>query len=91
MRYFRRFYDNETREEITRKKAMSVVLGTYKNNRYTRAMLDTPNRIQCRFSEITVESDDGVALGPGKMNVLPDGMEWPEVFEDEPWKESDFA
>lgn len=62
---------DEEREEITKEKALDILLGSYRDNDMTRDMLEIPNRIQCMFSTIEVKSDDGMILMAGLYNMLP--------------------
>lgn len=81
LKYFRKGYHEESRrEEITYDKALSILLGTFKDNDMTRDMLTTPNNIMCAYSMVYVEDheeDGGIAvLMPGLVNILPMGKEY---------------
>ena len=77
LKYYRCTYDGESfaKTEITFEKALEIVLGTYKDNDMTRDMLTIPNRIRCRFSEISVEDctdeHNHKVLMAGMYNALP--------------------
>lgn len=83
LRYYKRFYDRDDAVEIGYDEALDTLLTTYKDNDMTRDMLKIVNRIQCRFSEITIENDCGdgnaVVLMAGMYNMLPLG----EAYDDD--------
>lgn len=75
MKFYRVDYATEERKEITREKALDIVLGTFRDCDMTRDMLTLPNRIKCQYSQIDVESVDEagrvmVAM-PGCYNLVP--------------------
>ena len=72
MKYFRISKESGAREEITQEKALDIVLGTYKDCDMTRDMLTIPNRIDCRYSFIETQTDDGKVLMPGLWNMTPE-------------------
>lgn len=82
LKYFRKLRDKDEWEEITYGEALHIMLGTWKDNKYTRAMLTIPNWIECRFSTIKVadytDAEHPRVRMPGFVNVLPDGMEYEE-------------
>lgn len=78
MKYLKCFKTEEQWEEIDYDRALWTVLGTYKDNDATRAMLTIGNLIPCRFSDIRVYDDNGLTAMPGLYNLLPDGVTWPE-------------
>ena len=43
LKYFRKLHDKDEWEEITYGEALHIMLGTWKDNKYTRAMLTIPN------------------------------------------------
>lgn len=78
MKYYVKYVDEPERREITYDKALDIALGSYRDNDMTRDMLNRPNRIMCRFSEITVISDDGMTILAGLYNQLPMDVEYDE-------------
>ena len=72
MKYEQRYPGSDEGRVISYEKALDIVLGTYKDNEATRAMLTIGNRIQCQFSTITVYNDEGLTAAPGLYNLLPD-------------------
>lgn len=83
LKYFRIPKDNpKEKKEITYGEALHILLGTWKDNKYPRAMLTIPNWIECRFSTIQVadytDPQHPMVMMAGYVNVLPDGMEYEE-------------
>lgn len=80
--YFKQFKGKSERTEITYDQALDVVLGSWNDTDLVRDMLLTPNRIDCRFSVITVEevSDDGNrrVLMAGCSNMINPDYEYNE-------------
>lgn len=72
MKYFRRAKDEESRTEITYDEALNILLGTWKDSDMTRDMLTIPNNIECTFSNVYVQSDDGIVCMAGLWNMIPD-------------------
>lgn len=58
MKYFRISKETGEREEITKAKALNILLGAFIDNDITRDMLETPNTINCIFSIIEVQEDE---------------------------------
>lgn len=82
LKYYRKGHGESERKEITYDKALSILLGTFRDNDMTRDMLTTANNIACHFSTVYVEEiweDDTVmVLMPGLYNILPMGIEYDE-------------
>lgn len=83
LKYFRIPKDDfKAKTEITYGEALHIMLGTWKDNKYTRAMLTIPNWIDCRWSYISVDDytdpDHPMVLMAGLANMLPLGMEYEE-------------
>lgn len=80
LKYYKTFYDEKERTEVTYDEALNVLLGTWRDNDMTRDMLTTPNRIYCMCSVIDVEeiTDDGMTMGlmAGLCNMLPMDTEY---------------
>ena len=79
MKYCRISKSDEPTIEIDYEKALSIVLGTYKDCDITRDMLTIANNIDCRYSVIHIEDDEGMALMAGLYNFTPNGI----VYDDE--------
>lgn len=82
LKYYRKGHGESPREEITYDKALSILLGTYRDNDMTRDMLTTANNIVCRYSTVYVEeiwdNDMIMVLMAGLQNMLPMGVEYDE-------------
>ena len=79
LKYYRVSYADGTTQEITREKALKIVLGTFKDTDITRDMLTIPNRIKCCYSEIVVKEEDGSrtkVLMAGLFNMTPADYEY---------------
>lgn len=72
MKYRKRNRETGEWSDITYDEALSILLGTWKDNEMTRSMLTIPNNIQCMFSDIFVQGDDGMVLMSGLWNIVPD-------------------
>lgn len=55
LKYYRKGHGEFERKEITYDKALSILLGTFRDNDMTRDMLTTANNIACHFSTVYVE------------------------------------
>lgn len=78
MKYFKTNKETYERTEITRDEALDIVLGSWKNNQMTFDMLSRPNRIDCMYSIIETQSDDGMVLMAGLWNQILDDVEYDE-------------
>ena len=80
LKYYRKGKETDQKEEITYQKALDIVLSSFRDNDMSRDMLTLPNRIICRYSEVTVEDDKGngniSVLMAGLYNMLPDAVEY---------------
>ena len=72
MTYKKRFYTEDEWKEITREHALNTVLGTFRDNEATRAMLTIGNRIRCRYSEILVIDENGNTAPEGEFDLIPE-------------------
>ena len=78
MKYFKQYYGQPERSRITYERALHTILGRWEDSDMVRDFLTIPNRIQCTYSCIEVESDSGMTLTSGLYNMLPDGIEYDE-------------
>lgn len=79
MKYFRFSQETGEKQEISKEKALDILLTVYRDNDMTRDMLTIPNNIQCRFSWISVQDDstpNPKCAMPGVWNLLPMGAEY---------------
>ncbi len=83
LKYYRVIHgEHWHREEITKEKALHILLGTYKDCDMTHDMLTIPNHISTTYSDIDVESTDEQGrvecLMVGLWNMLPMDAEYDE-------------
>ncbi len=62
MKYIRIDKLTGKREEITYEKALSILLGCYRDNDMTRDWLTVLNYIPCNYSDVEVVGDNGEQL-----------------------------
>jgi hypothetical protein len=71
MKYYKRYHNTTERTQIDYEEAVETILGSFEDNEEVRSMLTLPNRIRCMYSDIEVESDDGLVCMAGLYNMLP--------------------
>lgn len=77
LKYYRRYKDQYTEEEVTKEEALTTLLSTYRDNDMTRDMLTVQNYIECRFAFIRVDDPDSTLKPmPGLWGLLPDGADY---------------
>ncbi len=82
LRYFKKYIDSDEKKEITYEEALKTLLTTYRDTDITHDMLTIVNRINCRYSTVTVElidEDDPfnhMVLMAGMYNMTPNGYEY---------------
>ena len=79
LHFFKTIKPDGRRVEVSYDEALRSLLGTYRDNDMTRDMLTIPNRIDCRYSVISVVDGEGVSsrgIMAGLYNLLPMGAEY---------------
>lgn len=80
MKWFATYKGTGETVEISKEKALDIVLGSYKDNDMTRDWLTIVNRIPCRFSTVWSKREGEEPLKEGVYCEIPEEAEYDDNF-----------